>query len=90
MSSERFVKEESERTLHCREIWLNSPRKSAEMAAILRFSFQTGPEKMSRRLLRPDFLAIFSGGPHSSPVSTIPGECNAIRNRWFGERLLDF
>ena len=48
-------------------------------------------EKMSRRTPQPSFTTILSGGHTRSPVSTNPvGECNTIRNRWFGERLLDF
>ena len=46
---------------------------------------------MSRRTPQPSFTAILSGGHTHSPVSTNPvRECNTIRNRWFGERLLDF
>ena len=46
---------------------------------------------MSRRTPQPSFTAVFSGGHTRSPVSTSPvGECNTIRNRWFGEGLLDF
>jgi len=72
----------------CREAGLHSSENRWKAPQFPNFCFQTGPEKMSHCRSQAILLAFFSEGTTCSPVSTIPlGECNAIRNRCFDERL---
>ena len=73
-------------SLGCRENRLSCPENRRKSPQFLNFCSQTGPEKVSLSTLQASFRTFFSEGPPCSPVSTtLPGECNAITNRRFGE-----
>jgi hypothetical protein len=76
-------------SLDCRESRLHGSKNCRKSPQFRNFRAHTGPEKMSRWNSRESILAFFSEGHCGSPVSsTPPGECNAITNRWCGERDL--